>query len=182
MGDGLTDTSWHSILVDKPRNFFRVHPEPSFRRRTEIYAHKPEGSIDTEFYILGPAMRGRLEEARPCILATCLYRDGSPRLWPLMLPRDGERDNDAWSSARKAARDAIGKWVRLIWSKRSYKTRDALHGYAPEPDWGKLPPFNDLVLAALGPHGVTRRRIDLGQSLTVYVGSRPAGLRTDDQV
>src|SRR6185312_5846266 len=71
LGDGLTDTSWHSIPVDKPRNFFRVHPEPGYRRRTEIYAHRPEGAIETEFYILGPAMRGLLDEARPCILATC---------------------------------------------------------------------------------------------------------------
>ena len=104
LGDGLTDTSWHSIPVGKPRDFFRVHPDPDFRRRTEIYAHKTEGQIDTQFYILGPEMRGRLEEARPCVLVTCIYRDGSPRLWPLMFPRDGEKDNTAWSSARAAAR------------------------------------------------------------------------------
>src|SRR6476660_201583 len=84
LGDGLTDTSFHKIRVGKPRDFFRVHPDPNFRRRTEIYAHKPEGAIDTTYYIVGPEMRGRLVEARPCILVNYIYRDGSLGLWPLM--------------------------------------------------------------------------------------------------
>ena len=91
LGDGLTETSWQTIPVEKPRDFFRVHPDPDFRRRTEIYVHKIEGQIETSYYILGPKMRGRLEEARPCVLVTCIYRDGSPRLWPIMFPRDGEK-------------------------------------------------------------------------------------------
>ena len=97
LGDGLTETSWQTIPVEKPRDFFRVHPDPAFRRRTEIYVHKIEGEIETSYYILGPKMRGRLEEARPCVLVTCIYRDGSPRLWPIMFPRDGEKDNTAWT-------------------------------------------------------------------------------------
>jgi hypothetical protein len=154
LGDALTETHLHKIPVDKPRDFFRVHPAETYRRRTEIYAHRTEDMIETEYYILGPAMRGQLQEARPCVLATCIYRDGSPRIWPLMLPREDERDFIAWSSARSSARAAIHRWVKLVWVKRSYQTRDAQPGYAPEPDWGKLPPFNDLVTAAFGPHGV----------------------------
>ena len=156
LGDALTDTSWHGIPVDKPKDFFRVHPDTSYRRRTEIYAHKTEGQIDTAFYILAPSMRGRLLEARPCMLVTCVYRDGSPRIWPLMFPREDEKDNTAWTSARKAARDAITKWVKLVWASRAYATRDARPGYAPDPDWSKLPPFNDLVASAFGQHGVIR--------------------------
>ena len=154
LGDGLTDTNWHTIPVDKPKDFFRVHPDPDYRRRTEIYAHKTEGQIETMYYILGPEMRGRLQEARPCVLVTCIYRDGSPRLWPIMFPREDEKDNTAWSSARSAARTAIDKWVKLVWAGRSYQTRDAQPGYAPDPDWKKLPAFNELVKAAFGPHGV----------------------------
>ena len=100
-------------------------------------------------------MRGRLEEARPCVLVTCIYRDGSPRLWPVMFPRDGEKDNDGLvnSPSCRARRDRqMG--CALVWSKRSYLTRDALPGYAPDPDWKKLPAFNELVKAAFGPHGV----------------------------
>jgi hypothetical protein len=154
LGDGLTDISWSTIPIDKPKDFFRIHPDKDYRRRTEIYVHKIEGEIETQYYILAPTMRGRLEEARPCILATCIYRDGTPRLWPLMLPREGEKDNKVWVSARAAARAAIDKWVRLVWAKRVYQTRDAQPGYSPDPDWGKLPVFNTLVEAAFGVHGV----------------------------
>ena len=90
LGDGLTDTTWHEIPVENPRNS-SGSSERDFRRRTEIYAHKTEGQIETAFYILGPEMRGRLVEARPCVLVTCIYRDGSPRIWPLMFPREAKR-------------------------------------------------------------------------------------------
>ena len=72
----------------------------------------------------------------------------------LLTPREGEKDNTAWSSARSAARTGIDKWVKLVWAGRSFLTRDALSGYAPDPDWKKLPAFNELVKAAFGSHGV----------------------------
>jgi hypothetical protein len=179
LGDGLTESSWQTIPVEKPRDFFRVHPAPTFRRRTEIYVHKVEGEIETSYYILGPKMKGRLEEARPCVLVTCIYRDGSPRLWPIMFPRDGEKDNSAWTSARSAARTGIDKWVRLVWAKRSYLTRDALPGYAPDPDWKKLPPFNDLVKAALGQHGVIQ---DTAHPIYRELMGAPAAVNVDDDI
>ena len=145
--------SFHSITVDKPKDFFRVHPDPGYRRRTEMYIHKVEGEIEKSYFILGKKMKGRIEEARDCIIVTCIYRDGTPRLWPIPLPRDGEKDNEAWSSARKAARAAMERWVKLVWVKRAYLTRDAQPGYAPEPDWTKLPPFNDLVETGFGAYG-----------------------------
>ena len=179
LGDGLADTNWHTIPVDKPKDFFRVHPNPDFRRRTEIYAHKTEGQIETAYYILGPEMRGRLEEARPCILVTCIYRDGSPRLWPIMFPRDGEKDNAAWTSARSSARTAIDKWVKLVWAGRSYLTRDAQPGYAPDPDWKKVPPFNELVRAAFGPHGVIQ---DTNHPIYRELMGAPATLNSNDDI
>jgi hypothetical protein len=133
------------VATGKPKDFFRTHPDPGYRRRTQIYTHKPEGVIDEQHYILAPAMHGRIPEARPCTLTTVVYRDGSPRLWPLMFPKDGERDNEAWTSARAAAKLGIEKWVKLVWLRRSYQTRDALEGYAPDPDFTKLPPFVELV-------------------------------------
>ena len=174
-GDGLTDTNWHTIPVDKPKDFFRVHPDPDYRRRTEIYAHKTE-EIETTYYILGPEMRGRLQEARPCVLVTCIYRDGSPRLWPIMFPREGEKDNTAWSSGRSAARIAIDKWVKLVWTGRSYQTRDAQPGYAPDPDWTKLPSFNELV-KAFSAHGVIQ---DTTHPIYRELMGAPATLNDDD--
>ena len=156
LGDGITDTHWHQIPIGKPRNFFRVHPAKAFRRKTEIYVHKPEGAIEEQYYIIALAMRGKILEARPCVIVPCIYRDGSPRLWPIMFPRPGEKDNDAWTSARKVARDAIKKWVKLVWVGRSYQSRDAQPGYAPDPDWSQLPSFNEMVKLAVGADGIIR--------------------------
>jgi hypothetical protein len=156
LGDGISDAHWRSVPLGKPRNYFRVHPDPKYRRRAEIYVHKIEGEIGEEYYLLGPKMRGKLEEAQPCTVVTCIYRDGTPRLWALKHPREDERDNAAWVTCRKAAKDAIKKWIKLIWVGGSFMTRDAKPGYAPEPDWSKLPSFNELVKIALGEHGIMR--------------------------
>jgi hypothetical protein len=156
LGDGITDTHWHDIPIGKPKAYFRVSPLAEFKRRTEIYVHKTEDEIGEEYYIVGPQMRGRIAEARPCTIVTCVYRDGSPRLWPLMFPREGEKDNAAWKSARKAARTAMEKWVKLSWVGRAYTTTDALKGYAPDPDYTKLPTFDEMIQIALGEHGIIR--------------------------
>jgi hypothetical protein len=156
LGDGIVNVSYHTVPVGKPKDFFRTHPDQIYRQRTEIYTHKPEGAIDETHYIIAPAMRGRIDEARPCILVTVVYRDGSPRLWPIKSPKDGEKDNDTWVSARKAAKVGITQWTKLVWVKRAYMTRDAQPGYAPDPDFSKLPPFNDLVKLAFGEHGIIR--------------------------
>jgi hypothetical protein len=131
LGDGLTETHFSSIAVGKPKNFFRVHPNREFRRRTEIFTHKIEGQIEETNYIIAPSMRGRIDEAWPCTLAVLVDRDGTPRFWPLKFPRPGEKDNDAWSSARGAARKAINAWVRISWVKKAYRTHQAHPGYAP---------------------------------------------------
>jgi hypothetical protein len=178
LGDGITGTSYHAIVVGKPKDFFRTVPDAAYRRRTEIYTHKPEGAIEDQHYIIAPAMRGRIEEARPCTIVTVIYRDGTPRLWPIPAPRDGERDNEAWISARRAAKAALTKWVKLVWQRRSYKTRDAQPGYAPDPDFAKLklPPFDNLVALGFGESGVIR-----DENHPIYrelFGSAP--VKTDD--
>jgi hypothetical protein len=154
LGDGLTDVHRYSIPVGKPKNFFRVVPFEAYRRPCEVYTHKIEGRIDEVTYVISKAMQGRTHEARRCTLVTCVYRDESLRLWPLKMPKDGERDNDAWSTARAAAKVALGRWVKLVWVGGAYKTVDAQKGYAPEPDYNKLPPFDELVRLAFGGHGI----------------------------
>src|SRR5262245_10698587 len=76
LDDGITAATYHTVPIGKPRDFFRVHPDKAYRRRTEIYVHKPEGVIDAQTYIIAGPMRGRIEEARPCTLVTAVYRDG----------------------------------------------------------------------------------------------------------
>ena len=112
--------------------------------------------IDEAHYIVAPPMHGKIVEARPCTLVTVVYRDGSPRIWPISFPRAGEKDNDAWISARAAAKIGMEKWTKLVWVRRAYQTREAQPGFAPDPDFSKLPPFNELVQLAFGGSGIIR--------------------------
>jgi hypothetical protein len=156
-GDGLVDTHLHDVKVGKPKGFFfRVNPDPAYRRITEIYVHKVEGMIDEQVFLIGPAMRGRFEEATLCTLVTVVDRNGTPRLWPLKLPKDGGRDNEAWASARSAAKAAFSKWVKLVWIGRAYQTREAQPGYAPDPDYSRLHTYDELVRIAIGERGIIR--------------------------
>ena len=95
LGDGIVTNTYHSVAVGKPRDFFRTVVDPAYRRRTEIYVHKPEGIIEEVSYIIAPSMRGLITEANPCTIVTVVDRNGTPRLWPIKFPKDGERDNDA---------------------------------------------------------------------------------------
>jgi hypothetical protein len=153
-GDPLAEISIHTIPIDKPKDFFRLHPDPAYRRRCLVYTHKIEGQIEETHYIVPNTMSDEVSEARPCILATCIYRDGSVRLWPLKMPREGEKDQKAWETARAAAKKALTTWTKLLWKGGKYDTRDAKPGYAPDPDVSKIPSFEKLVALATGEHGV----------------------------
>jgi hypothetical protein len=156
LNDGIVTATFHSVPADKPKTFFRTHPNPTYRRRTEIYTHKIEGVVGEQHFIVAPPMRSMIDGARPCTLVCVIYRDGTPRLWPIKFPKEGERDNEAWMSARIAAKNGLERWVRILWVGRQYQTRNAPAGYAPDPDWSKLPPFEELVKLAFGAHGIIR--------------------------
>jgi hypothetical protein len=155
-GDPLTETVIHAIAVDKPKDFFRVHPDPAYRRRCYVYTLKVEGQIEEFNYIVAESMRDLVPEAKLCLVTTCIYRNGTLRLWLLKLPKEGEKDQMAWSTARAAARDALTKWTKIVWVGSKYNTRSAVEGYAPDPDVSKIPPFERLVELAFGAHGVMR--------------------------
>jgi hypothetical protein len=155
-GDPLTETIIHAIAVDKPKDFFRVHPDPAYRRRCYVYTLKVEGVIEEFNYIVAESMRDLVPEAKLCLVTTCIYRNGTLRLWLLKLPKEGEKDQMAWSTARAAAKDALTKWTKIVWVGSKYNTRSAVEGYAPDPDISKIPPFERLVELAFGAHGVMR--------------------------
>jgi hypothetical protein len=154
VSDPLATSVQLNVAVGRPHDFFRVVADIAYRRRVEFYKHKPEGAMDETFYLVGPNLIGSIPEARPATLVTCVDRLGNARLWPLTLPRDGEKDNQSWINAREAARLAMGKWVKLTWNGRAHVVREATPGYAPEPNLAALAPFDDLARIAFGAHGV----------------------------
>jgi hypothetical protein len=156
IGDPLATEQVHSVPIGRPRDFFRTHPDDAFRQRCEIYAHKSENMVGEEFFLIATEMKGQIPEARPCALVCVVDRMGMPRLWPIMRPRPGERDNAAWITSRTVAREGLFRWVKLIWSGRAYTSREADPGYAPDPDWSKLPSFNELARKAFGESGIIR--------------------------
>jgi len=48
LGDGITETV---RPLGKPRDFFRMHPDPAYRRLVEIYKHKTEDAIEEEYFV-----------------------------------------------------------------------------------------------------------------------------------
>jgi hypothetical protein len=156
LDDPLAETAYHSIPIGKPRDFFRVVPDLRYRQRCSIYTLKIEGQVEEQHYIVDEPMRGLVPEAKLCIVATCIYRNGAIRLWPLKVPREGEKDQAAWISARAAAREGMSKWVKLLWLGGQYQWRPAAPGYAEEPDCSKLPPYWQLIRLGFGEHGVMR--------------------------
>ena len=134
---------------------------------------KSETAIDEQNFIIGPKMKGRFEEARPCTLVTVVYRDGTPRLWPIKLPKD-ERAGQR-SVGHRPARQREPQWSggsSSSGSKRAYQTRDAQPGYAPDPDFSKLPPFDELVKLAFGEARDHPRR-EASQSTATSCGAPP---------
>ena len=97
-----------------------------------------------------------IAEARPCVLVVTVDRIGNPRIWPLTLPRDDENDCDAWRTERAVAREGETRWTRMLWKGRQFISRRAEPGYAPKPDFSKLPPFKELVRLAYGGDGIIR--------------------------
>jgi hypothetical protein len=158
-GDGITSPGLLSVPVGKPdrHNFVRAHPSQEYRRHAVMIPMKGKEGFDETYYFVQPELAKELElDVKPYVLSLLVDRVGNLRIWPIRLAAEDEKDNAWWESARAAVRRAIDTWVRVIPSKTCYHTRDAMEGYAPEPDWEKIKPFAELIKIAFAPHGIIR--------------------------
>ena len=94
LGDGITNTTSHSPSWSASRRIFSARlPIRTTAAAGEMYVHKVEGDVRRDALHPRPSMRGMIPEATPCVtLVTVVYRDGTPRLWPVKHAR-GEHDN-----------------------------------------------------------------------------------------
>jgi hypothetical protein len=89
-----------TLRVRKPgkREFFRVHPDPAYRRDILLIDDKEGGET---YYVVGHLRASIPEECEPYTLYTCVSRQQSdPFLWPVRVPKADDRKNEWWASAR----------------------------------------------------------------------------------
>ena len=154
-GDGITETVRHSIPFGKPRDFFRLHPDPAYRRKVEIYRHKTEDAIEEEYFVFAGSMKGTLKRQRPtrslcASIATALRasgRCGCPRKGNETTKRGPRRAPPPRRRSQNGSSCSGG---------RAFVTREAKPGYAPDPAWEKLPPFEELLIKAFGEKNIIR--------------------------
>jgi hypothetical protein len=154
--DPLTTETQSYVPVGRPKDFFMTCPDRAYRQSCDLVTIKSENVVGVQFYLVDKPMKGKIEDARPCVLVTVVDRSGQPRLWPIPSPRSDERDNAAWSSSRAGAREGMTRWVKLRWKGKAFALTAADAGYAPPPDFSKLPSFEELVHLAFGKNGIIR--------------------------
>src|SRR5262245_61464446 len=147
IGDPLAQTGVGVVFVGRPTGYFRVDTRVEYRKWCELLTFKAEGAIEKQLFIIAPRMRGMIDDARRTLLVTAVDRVGNPMLIPLTYPKDDERDFIAWSSMREVAKAAQTNWVKARWagSNAGFAPKVADPGFAPDPDFSKLPPFEELM-------------------------------------
>lgn len=151
---GIGDADVVQVLITvpvrkpKPREFFRVHPDPAYVLDTVVLER--ETGTDKESYIVAPSLRQELtQELRQVRLFTVMTKAGTVLLWPVRLPGDGaaflRRISD---SALQVAEQAKTAWVRTMWNRDlgAYDLKLAVsdHGCPQWPD----KTFRDLIKIA----------------------------------
>ena len=84
-----------------PQDFFRVHPDESYRVNLAIIDLK----TDREIYLVPPGMVPELSnELVPVTLFTIVSRRGVLRLWPVRLPGADGKSNAWWGVSASRGR------------------------------------------------------------------------------
>ena len=135
LGDGLTDTSWHKIPVGQAERLF---PGPSRIPTTDVVPRSmptsPKARSKRRTTFWGPKCGGGCRKPAPAFSSLAFTATARCGLWPTHVSRARAKRTTPPGRAPGLPRGPLSsKWVSLIWSGRSYLTRDALPGYAPDP-------------------------------------------------
>jgi len=135
------------VKVRKPngQEWFRVHPDETWRHPTIILQLKAEG----EDYLIGPNLLAEVwDEIQPVMLFSAINRQGEFFIWPVRLPKEDGRTDSFMESDMVAAKEAENKWTRRKWlpENRAHKIMVA-SGLTDEPKWPEIS-FQELVRKA----------------------------------
>jgi hypothetical protein len=151
-----------TVPVRKPhkQEFVRVHPDAAFRMDCAII----ELDEDRENYLVMPSIAAAVvNEVKPTRLCTTITRQGTVFLWPVPLTPSDAKVLEAHRSHQEAAERAVGRWIRMVWSKPlgAYEitgSPDRADPVWPEHSFQKLLEvgFRDRIIQSLD-HPVLKR-------------------------
>ena len=165
----LIGTAEHllEIACRKPGKeaWFRTHP--THRMESMVLETGGDGGGDREVFLVDPGLWPALALESvfgPRLLIQYQTRQGVNAIWPIKLPRSGDKVNPWTRSAIQAATLAESRWVRLESDQVAgcYKARTA-DGIPDEPKWpdhdfGRLLElsFRDRIISGMD-HPVLKR-------------------------
>lgn len=130
----IEDVSFEiSVRKPKKHEFFKVHPDTTFRVDTKVLHFGPEN----RFYIVVPPLWKELSEELSIVkMVTCINQNREVFLWPIKLNTGSA---SSWTSSALSAMDiAVEHWVRLNAdvSAGRYKVQKAVSSLG-NPEWTK---------------------------------------------
>jgi hypothetical protein len=136
------------VRKPKPREYFRVHPDPNFSGPMWLFEH--EVDMDVETYVVSKQVRPLIaEEIKLMQVFTAVNKLGAVFLWAVQIPTDCDKRVRQIAEAKlRAAEEAKSKWVSMRWSgpHGAHLTKVA-QGDLGEPVWG-AEDFQQLIRTA----------------------------------
>ena len=138
-----------AVRRPRPREYFRVHPDPDMSLTTTAVFDREE--MRNDVFLVAPNMRDVLVgETRPVLLMPAITRQDVMFVWPLPLPVDG-RQNDWHERARMALERGKTHWTRMaadmtLGTYRLYEPMEA----QPDPVWPNMKLEEILKVAFAG--------------------------------
>jgi hypothetical protein len=127
-----------AVRRPRPREYFRVHPDPTMSLTTSVVFDREE--MRNDVFLVAPNMRDVLMgETRPVLLVLAITRQDTVFVWPLPLPVDG-RQNDWHERARLGLERGKTRWTRMAadMTLGTYRLYEPIEGQ-PDPVWPNRP-------------------------------------------
>ena len=142
-------------IAPKPREgaFFRINPDPNYHIDTLLYIEKGESGIAEGVYFGDWMFADEIEASewavffRPASLYLAIeLHSTKPYVHYIKQPREGQKDNDWWESARTIAERAMKEWVQPYNAGGNFDYHPASRQHS-EPIWPETS-FGEILQTA----------------------------------